>query len=219
MKRTDIKHLYDTYLSKTLSQTDYRLKRNFLVRVPIGNIFCGIVFSSSGFSQDAFYINAFAQPLYIPSDHIVLTFGREMPGYWEYSASDTQVLGLRVLKALEDHALPLHQSLSNLELFYRNVQTICSPKNIHLHQALVLTAIYLNKMQEAQEHFKILRRLVDESDPKIPWPRAVLDQTETFTTEAATDIGLARAHLQEVELATLRSLKLDDLPTKFLVNS
>jgi hypothetical protein len=212
MKRTEIKHLYNTQLNRAPFLTDYCLKENFLVRVPIGNILCGILFSPSGFSKKAFYIRAFTQPLYIPSDYLVLTFGLEMPGYWEYAVAEIDLVGPRVLKVLADHALPFHQRFSTLELFYRNAESTFSPKNIHLQQALVLTSIYLDKEGEAQEHFDTLRQLVDQSDPKIPWPRAVLDETQTFVSEAATDRKVVRAHLREVEVATRKNLRLNDLP-------
>jgi hypothetical protein len=209
MKKTAVRHIYDKIYSEI---PDYGRKDHLLVRIPIRSLLYGILFDSSAFSKEAFYINIFVQPLYIPKEYLVLTFGIRVPGVWEYEISHIDILSKRILAAIQDHALPFHQRFSTLELFYRNAESTFSPKNIHLQQALVLTAMYLDKDREAQEHFDILRHLVDQSDPKISWPRAVFDETQTFVNEAATDRKVVHAHLREVEVATRKNLRLNDLP-------
>src|SRR5262245_24785188 len=100
---------------------DYRLKNRLVVRVPLGNILCGVLFESSAFSKGAFCVDIFVQPLYVPSEHLVLTFGMRVPGQWEYDASVVDELAPRVLRAVRDQALPFHQTHSTPDLFYRHI--------------------------------------------------------------------------------------------------
>ena len=191
---------------------DYRLKNRLLVRVPIGHILCGILFEPSAFSKEPFYINAFVQPLYVPSDHLVLTFGIRVPGQWQYVPSEIDKVASLVSKALEEHALLFFPSLATPELFYKNARENFPEENIHFHQLLVLTAILLRKRADAQRHFDTLKCLVEKTDRQIPWPQAVLDETLMFLDESMRDIDAGREHLLAVESATLRALRLDEFP-------
>jgi len=209
MKKRDVRNIYDVI---HLDLTDYGLKDRLLVRVPTGDVLCGVLFDSSAFSKEAFYIHIFVQPLYVPAEYLVLTFGERVPGVWEHKASNVDILAPRVLKAIQDQARPFHERFSTAESFYRNAERTFPTENIHLQQALVLTAIYLGRKRDAQRHFDALRLLIEKSDPKIPWPRAVLAETETFVSEATADPNAAHRHLREVRLSTLKNLRLDDLP-------
>ena len=191
---------------------DYRLKNRLIVKVPIGHILCGILFEPSAFSKEPFYINVFVQPLYVPSEHLVLTFGIRVPGQWEYVPSQIDTVASLVSKGLEAHALPFFLSLATPELFYENAREKFPEENIHFQQLLVLTAILLRKSADAQRHFDILKRLVEKTDRKITWPRAVLDETFTFLDESMRDLDVGREHLLAVESATLRALGLDEFP-------
>jgi hypothetical protein len=191
---------------------DYRLKNNLLVRTPIGCILCGILFESSAFSKESFYLNAFVQPLYVPAEHLVLTFGMRIPGQWEYDQVELNALARRVSQALRQVALRFHQDFGSLELFYRNAARKFSLKNIHLHQSLAFTAIHLGKIVEAQDHFKKLESLVDSADQSVQWIGAVLNETHTMLEQAKLGWQVAHEKLRTVESQTIKALKLDDLP-------
>ena len=209
MKKTDIRNLYDIIKAE---MSGYRLKQDLLVQVPIHNILCGILFESSGFSKEAFNISVFVQPLYVPAERVVVNFGMRLPGVWEYVPSDSRDLAARLLEAFKEQGLPFHRRFATADQFFQEASGAFSPNNIHLQQALVLTAICLGRNREAQDHFKSLQHLVEKMDRKVTWPRAVLSETQAFLDEAAKDSEAARQHLRQVELATLRSLNLHDFP-------
>lgn len=211
MKKSAIRDLYDII---GVELTEYRLRQNLVIRVPIQNILCGILVESSDFSKDVFNVSAFVQPLYIPADHIVLNFGVRLPGVWEYEPSKVGAVATRLLQVVKERALPFHQRFGNAEQFFRNANGAFSPNSIHLHQALVLTAIYLDKNPEAQERFKLLKSLVEKMDSQVTWPRAVLGETQAFLDDAARNSIATRERLKQVELMTLKKLKLDDIPRK-----
>jgi hypothetical protein len=194
------------------SYPEYRLTNRLLVRIPLGSILSGVLFDSSAFSKEMFYIDLFVQPLYVPSDHLVLNFGLRAPGQWDYKEPIIQELANRVSLMIRDQASAFHQTFGTPELFYRNIPAKFSLKDIYLHQALVFTAVHLGKIDEAQRHFETLHKLVTNTDPKIPWPRAVLKETECLVNEATRDSSRARDRLRQFEADTLKNLKLDDLP-------
>lgn len=209
MKKTAVERIW-----KLINEQfpEYRLKNNLLVRAPIGCILCGILFESSAFSKESFYINAFVQPLYIPAEHLVLTCGMRVPGQWEYDQVELNALAQRASQALREVALPFHQEFGALELFYTNAAGKFSLKNIYVHQSLVLTAIHLGKIVEAQEHFKNLQDIADSTDQSVPWIDAVLNETRTMLEQARLGWQVAHEKLQTIESQTIKSLKLDDLP-------
>lgn len=164
MNKNDIKHLYSR-VEKGLP--GYRLKDNFVFAAPVKHILCGILFDSSAFSKRAFYMHAFVQPLYVPAEQLVLTFGRRLPGNWEYSDPEVHQLGAEVLKAFDKHALPLHRRLATPEHFMTEAERTFSPTNIHLQQALVFTAILLGRIDAARDHLFAIGKLVS---PRVQVP-------------------------------------------------
>ncbi len=96
---------------------EYRLKNRLLVRLPVGSILGGVLFEPSAFAKEPFYINIFVQPLYIPSEHLVLSFGERVLGKWDYDLSRVQELAGRVSQVIRDQASPFHETFGTPELF------------------------------------------------------------------------------------------------------
>jgi hypothetical protein len=58
------------------------LSHGFLIATPLRRVICGICLNGSQ-TPDSYYIEPFVQPLYVPTDHLHLTFGiRLLGGCW-----------------------------------------------------------------------------------------------------------------------------------------
>ena len=62
---------YPSYRIITLHHLAYEIHEDLVLS--------GFTLNLSGLEKGAFYLTAFAQPLYVPHDYIVLTFGKRLP--------------------------------------------------------------------------------------------------------------------------------------------
>lgn len=92
-----------------------------VVRLPIGSVLSDVLFEASAFSKVPFYINFFVQPLYVPSEHLMLSFGERVLGQWDYDASKIEELANRVFQAKRDQALPFFDLFGTPGLLYKNL--------------------------------------------------------------------------------------------------
>lgn len=81
-----------------------------LLRAPVGEMLQGIYFDSSSFSKQLFYPTVFVQPLFVPKDHMLFTYGGRLSGRqgrgWEL-ADDNQAEVLQDLKrSIQTQAMP-----------------------------------------------------------------------------------------------------------------
>lgn len=54
-------------------------RHHLVYEIHEGSILSGFLLDLSGMEKGAFYLTAFAQPLYVPHDYISLTFGKRLP--------------------------------------------------------------------------------------------------------------------------------------------
>jgi hypothetical protein len=67
---------------------DFALATGLLFEVPIADLLRGLTFQGSSYDQTSFFLVAFVQPLYIPSDEVVPTFGKRSPRFPATDALD-----------------------------------------------------------------------------------------------------------------------------------
>lgn len=60
---------------------EFALATGLLFEVPIAALLRGLTFQGSSYDQTSFYLVAFVQPLYVPSDDVVPTFGQRSPRF------------------------------------------------------------------------------------------------------------------------------------------
>jgi hypothetical protein len=91
----------------------------------------GVSFDTSGFEATSVCLEAFVQPLFVPSDHLVFTFGsrlRSSDGTWDFSR-DSDELMRDVANAITSEALPLFERASTLARFADKAGTLVSTED------------------------------------------------------------------------------------------
>ena len=66
----------------------YEVAAGLLFEAPIADLLRGLTFQGSSFDRTSFYLVAFVQPLYVPSDEEMPTFGQRSPRFATTDARD-----------------------------------------------------------------------------------------------------------------------------------
>lgn len=92
----------------------YAVKGRLLYATPVRYILRGYWFEGSGFDANRFNVEAFAQPLYPPRSHLVLSFGKRLGNlscgpeiWWDLSDRSEQEIMAEVLERIQQEAEPL----------------------------------------------------------------------------------------------------------------
>src|SRR5690348_10025170 len=105
MKGREFEGLYRRYLLADLPGFTY--KGSLLFARPVVHLLRGFSFDTSGFSADAFDVEVFVQPLYVPTDCITYTFGRRLHGRqgmgWKLDRQDERATMTEVLASIKEH--------------------------------------------------------------------------------------------------------------------
>ena len=180
----------------------YEKKPNAICRLPVGNVFQGVIFDSSGFSAIAFYPEVFAQPLYVPSKSFRLTFGKRLLGDWQYEEGKEESLATSLIRSMENEgALKLLDDLSTPEKLVHNLGKYHSnPNDPYLRQAISYSFAVCGQFDEAIHWLDKCRTTLADMqrrDPDIKWPGAFLDEITKFRELVASDPEAAQKQLDE----------------------
>ena len=103
MKSSLLKRLSQRYLLPHLAGVG--IQRNLLYCEGIRCLLRGCVVESSSFDSNRFTVEAFVQPLYVPQESVVLTFGKRLGGgsgrRWSFDPSAETAIMADVLRAIQ----------------------------------------------------------------------------------------------------------------------
>lgn len=191
----------------------YEKKPNAIFQVPVGNVFRGMIFDSSGFSAAAFYPKIFSQALYVPSDHFTLTFGKCLLRNWEYEPGQEELLARRLLESMErEGAFKLLEDLSSADKMAVNlIKYHSNPNDPYLQQAIAFSFAVCGEFNEALCWLDKCRATLQEmlrTQPIILWPANLLDQVTKFRDLVTANPDAAKIQLTEWTEYTRSSLGL-----------
>ena len=183
-----------------LTEYVYAKKANAICSVPVGSVFKGIIFESSGFSAAAFYPNAFAQPLYVPSDSFTLTFGKRLLGNWHYEPGQEESLAKQLIESMHtESAFKLLEDLSTPDKMALNLNKYHpSPQDPYLQRAVAYSFAVSGRFEEALAWLDECRKSLHElqsSQPMLRWPALLLNEVTKFRELVASDRTAATEHL------------------------
>jgi hypothetical protein len=170
-----------------LPSFEYEKQANAICRVPVGNVFVGMIFDSSGFSAEVFYPVVFAQPLYVPSEHYTLSFGKRLLGNWEYQRGQEVLLAGRLVASMErEGAFNLLEDLSSPDKMAVNLPKYHSrADDPYLQQAIAYSFAISRQFEEALRSFDRCVSTLQEmqrTQPEILWPGVLLDEVARLRT-------------------------------------
>lgn len=198
-----------------LISTRYHLAYRFGDRV----VLIGVLLDLSGLEKGAFYLTAFAQPLYVPCDHLFLTYGGRLAKAkrWKISPDNQNVIVAQVLDAIQRDGLPLFgrvdsvQKLADIAQAARNTRESpfgWSEKDPNVIEARAYSWTLLGREEDARRD---LYYLTQNYVPQYDWEKELQSRSEVILRALDSGLEKAQALLREWARETVHKL---GLPTE-----
>jgi hypothetical protein len=191
MTNSELRKLISKYIDPNVKK-DLILHGNLLYQIPVSDFLKGFCFEQSGYDKEGFYLWCFIQPLYIPSENLVLTYGKRLSinkvEWWGIDKDDeikTKDTFENINSILKAEGLPYIEELGNRENFY----TFCKEHkktNVRIWEALVYTGFF-NKIIEAGKEAEMFINHLKESDTSIPWLRELAENLRILLSKSEAE--------------------------------
>jgi len=189
---------------------NFTIRGPLLFIVPIGHTLRGFHFDGSSFDKKAFYVNAFFMPLYVPSQHIHLTFGRRLRDgggdRWR-----TDELGYETaLEAAVQKEVPFLASLTTALDVANALKPLGS--NLHCHEAFAYALAQGGEIRAAVDAIDTLLEVVESVkrvNPKLTWELKIAERAQLLKAKLTANLDDAIAQLAAWESETIHNLGLE----------
>jgi hypothetical protein len=174
MTNTDLRKIVDQHFFSLISD-EFKLKGNILYQIPLSDFAIGFCFEKSKNEKDSVYVWSFIQPLYVPNDSIILSFGKRLGNkLWTLK-------GNKVLKSELDELSSLMRTelddffikINSIPKFYNYFEHEC--KNLRMIEALVYSAIYC-KNEEAELIVDNFINTLEHENLSIKWISDIFEE-------------------------------------------
>jgi hypothetical protein len=188
----------------------FAARKSLVYRHPVEFFLCGISFETSSFSSDSVAVTAFVQPLYVPQDHLVYTFGFRLGDYEINEGTEAKVFQ-EIGDSVRRCALPFFDRLDGLDRFCANLAELHeeAPRKVPpLEREQVKEVLAYAELLRGQKDrgLELLRDMIEGATFPEPVERA--EEVIRAVTERGLEAGQALLH--EWRAATARNLKLQD---------
>jgi hypothetical protein len=179
---------------------------HFLCAVPCASVLRGFSFESSSWSKSRVYITAFVQPLYIRSDHVVLSYGKRLGRSWELDERTPMVTLDELGRSLATDGTDFLQRRETPTLLAESYRWKAAlRRDPHVRQLVAFSFVKAKQFAPALRLLKRLRLM----EPEAPaWERAIASDSEMLLTALESGPDEADLLLTEWEGFTRRSLTL-----------
>ena len=187
------------------------IKGRLLFIVPLGHTLRGFHVDGSSFDKQSFYVNAFFMPLYVPSEHLHLTFGRRLRGGGGWS---TATPGFElVLEAQLQKEVPFLDGLKTARDVANALKPFAERSNPHSHEALAYTLVQAGEIRAAVSAIDTLLGSIEaikRVNPQLTWELAIAARAQLVRNKLTEDLESATAQLAVWENETIRNLGLEN---------
>ena len=184
MNNSELKKLILQYVDPKLLENS-KLHKNILYQSPVSDFLKGFCFEQSGFDKESFYLWCFIQPLYLPSENIVLTFGKRiLPQKTEKwiieKDNESEIINIfnDINNKIKNEGLAYIDELDSHEKFYmfckKNKKT-----NIRIWESLIYTGLYKG-LADTDKEAELLINYLQKMDMSINWIREIYDNLKIF---------------------------------------
>ena len=175
---------------------NFTIKGPLLFIVPVGHILRGFHFDGSSFDKKGFYVNAFFMPLYVPSQHLHLTFGRRLRDEGGDRWNTEQPGFEATLEVAMQKEVPFLAHLNTA----LNVANALSPpgSNPHTHEALAYSFAKAGETRAALDAIDTLLRLIESikhGTAKLTWELEIAERAQLVKAKLVANPSDAIAQL------------------------
>lgn len=209
--------LFGRYLKAHLPGMEQR--GSLIYRRPVADLLCGCHVESSGFSGDRFVLHAFVQPLYVPAQSVVLSFGRRLGGRGErwFNLSDeaeAQAMA-EVLRLIRSDVLPLCARFREPADFARyGGELVSNRRDPHFVEAVAYSYALAGEYAQARDHLmRLLIHLQNRGD-LLPYEREMIRRNQQLDARLRERPDEALADLRTWRDQTLQAIGLRDDPVR-----
>ena len=188
----------------------FTVQHHLIYQVPVGNVFRGFVFESSGFSAETFHPTVCVQPLYVPSDYITMTLAQRLLGVWKFYSGGDPVLAEKLLQTMRKEGLRVLEDLGTPEkIAHRADRLEGGLKNPYVRQDIAYSLALIGEDQEALERLDQLLVMLKEMMSGVQkWAANVHAEVLSFRETLAREPEQARHLLAKWTEETRRKLRL-----------
>lgn len=214
MKNQEIQKLNRKYISPTLE--GYVASGHLLVYTPVDFLLRGYCFEGSNSTHDQFTVSAFVQPLYVPSDRIVLSYGKRLgiivgkpEKWWEIDPRNASNVMQDVLNVIQMQAEPILKLFTTPQSFIDNLSKLHdNEKDLYRNEAIAYSFVLERDLLQARKAFIRLMPGLDQMIAKgVPWVRALQDRAQLILRHVELgDVEAAIAQLKEWKKFTSQRL-------------
>lgn len=201
--------------------TGFCIKRSLLYAVPVDWVLRGFDFQPSWLDPEAFTVNVFAQPLYVPRDHIVLGYGERLGWLkyrediwwlWSPDRPDEEAPTFGAVCALmQEVGLPFLARLQTPADFVRQVgRLVWSRDDAYGQETIAYSLILTGDYKKAQKALTRLYRDLRRDEPTYPWMGPMAERAERLLQLLSTDPSLAVHQLRLWRDETVKNLRLEE---------
>jgi len=179
-------------------------------------VLSGFVLDRSGMERGAFYLTAFAQPLYVPRDHLFLTYGKrlEQGKRWKVeNGNETEVVQL-ILEVIRSEGRSVLEMVNSAEKLAELTEAKPGTRRNPFHwreddpnvvEARAYSWVLLGDETKAKRDLLYLTR---QFVPSRDWEREIQNRVETVLRSLDAGLATARGLLRDWARQTIVGLEL-----------
>jgi hypothetical protein len=165
VRASEAEALSRRYLLPDLGE-EFVAKGTVVYATPVEWLLRGFTYESSGHSGRDFYLWAFVQPLYIPSDHIVLNYGDRLGGsshYWTVEQLSQPDVLAKLREAIRGDGRPFVESIREPNDFARETERRLTqaPKNVRIVEDAAYAFVLAGDNDTGRRYLKRIHELGD----------------------------------------------------------
>ncbi|MGH2639710.1 MAG: hypothetical protein ACRDF4_10610, partial [Rhabdochlamydiaceae bacterium] len=158
MRQALIKRLASQYLLPKLD--DFRVHDNYMYMRPIGNIIRAILFESSPSGAEHFYVRYFFHPMFVPFDHLPLSYGNRFSGIASIYIKEAEIQIMEgILDAVRRVGIPFLQAIQTPKQMIKFIlqrhekyNLLKKPLGIHELEAIGYAFVLCRQFDDAKQY-------------------------------------------------------------------
>lgn len=183
----------------------FTVNKSWLLMVPIGHTLRAIVFDSSGFDKDLFFVHVVLQPLCVPAKHVGLNLGWRIGGGSHRWDSRSPTIRRDLAEGLKRDAVPFLDRARSVSGVVKAIESLDRMGDPYVRQAMAYALLKDGQTARASYELAQLTRMLDI---RVPWQREMVERANLLREMIVIGVAKAQDQLRQWELQSIGNLGL-----------